>query len=78
VPFALIHCLAYHEAITADPDHPPKELLDEPAALAHELERRGDVPRGMSAVLDQLAEETSAPHACRTAVGGAPEVLGAA
>jgi carboxylate-amine ligase len=26
---ALIHCLAYHEAMVADQTHPPKELLDE-------------------------------------------------
>jgi glutamate---cysteine ligase / carboxylate-amine ligase len=26
---ALIHCLVYHEAMVADPWHPPKELLDE-------------------------------------------------
>jgi len=26
---ALIHCLTFHEAITADADHPPKEILDE-------------------------------------------------
>jgi glutamate---cysteine ligase / carboxylate-amine ligase len=26
---ALIHCLTFHEAITADTTHPPKELLDE-------------------------------------------------
>jgi carboxylate-amine ligase len=28
---ALVHCLVYHEALTADPQHPPKELLDEAA-----------------------------------------------
>src|SRR3954453_16308174 len=26
---ALVHCLTYHEALTADPHHPSKELLDE-------------------------------------------------
>jgi glutamate---cysteine ligase / carboxylate-amine ligase len=39
---ALIHCLAYHEALTADPSHPPKELLDEAAfhAVRDGLEAR--------------------------------------
>jgi glutamate---cysteine ligase / carboxylate-amine ligase len=39
---ALIHCLTYHEAMVADPCHPPKELLDEASfqAIRDGLEAR--------------------------------------
>jgi glutamate---cysteine ligase / carboxylate-amine ligase len=67
---ALVHCLTYHEALTADPHHPSKELLDEAAyhAVRDGLDARFSVGGPVQHV------HGLARHALDLASGYAPEL----
>jgi glutamate---cysteine ligase / carboxylate-amine ligase len=80
---ALVHCLTYHEALTADPRHPSKEILDEAAfhAVRDGLDARFSVGGPMHHVhgLARLALDLAWGYAhelgCRDSLGALERLL---